>query len=356
MVSENTRPKLVLSTESQCGTVHGLQNHVRTRDLTSRSNNYVCIHRSASLLSCTRSTCKFLKIHGAVPTCLTLDSPNSVHDRPCPIIWVSPSPPPTPIPHSDLTLTPPLPRRPVPGLTLKQEALYSSWTTWPMLVLDACGKWGSSLCTTNMTSTFRERAYPSSSASSTRRSTSSCIAAGRGGEVGPGSWWSSDGQGGHWSVMVNGCISISNGHSYDIRYSKWSYLHCHVKLTLSSHYQYTHASLSFCPCYPSPAATQSLQLTGSEELTAAGAHGRPQVGRQLRRVLVMQDQLCDGPLAQGAAGAQHATATLRLQQLARHDRHQLTLHRARQHARSAGAAARPATWWGNGEAVTGRWR
>lgn len=62
------------------------------------------------------------------------------------------------------------------NLTLKQEARYSSCTTCPMLVLDACGKCGSSLCTTNMTSTLRDKADPSSSASSTSLSTSSCIA------------------------------------------------------------------------------------------------------------------------------------------------------------------------------------
>ena len=50
-----------------------------------------------------------------------------------------------------------------------------------MLVLDACGKWGSSLWTTNMTSTLRERADPSSRAKSTNRRTSSCIA-------GPRNW------------------------------------------------------------------------------------------------------------------------------------------------------------------------
>lgn len=62
------------------------------------------------------------------------------------------------------------------NLTLKHEARYSSCTTCPMLVLDACGKCGSSLCTTNMTSTLRDKADPSSSASSTSLSTSSCIA------------------------------------------------------------------------------------------------------------------------------------------------------------------------------------
>lgn len=60
--------------------------------------------------------------------------------------------------------------------TLKQDALYKSWTTWPMLVLEACGKCGSNLWTTNMTRTFRDRAEPSSKASKTNFRTSSCIA------------------------------------------------------------------------------------------------------------------------------------------------------------------------------------
>ena len=50
-----------------------------------------------------------------------------------------------------------------------------------MLVLEACGKWGSSRWTTNMTRTLRDKADPSSKASKTSRSTSSCIA-------GPRNW------------------------------------------------------------------------------------------------------------------------------------------------------------------------
>jgi len=45
-----------------------------------------------------------------------------------------------------------------------------------MLVLEACGKCGSNLWTTNMTRTFRDRAEPSSKASKTNFRTSSCIA------------------------------------------------------------------------------------------------------------------------------------------------------------------------------------
>ena len=60
--------------------------------------------------------------------------------------------------------------------TLKHDALYSSCTTWPMLVLEAWGNLGSSLCTTKSTRTFLESAEPSSSASNTSFSASSCIA------------------------------------------------------------------------------------------------------------------------------------------------------------------------------------
>jgi hypothetical protein len=45
-----------------------------------------------------------------------------------------------------------------------------------MLVLEACGKCGSNLWTTNMTRTLRDRAEPSSNASKTNFRTSSCIA------------------------------------------------------------------------------------------------------------------------------------------------------------------------------------
>uniref|UniRef100_A0A182JIU8 Uncharacterized protein n=1 Tax=Anopheles atroparvus TaxID=41427 RepID=A0A182JIU8_ANOAO len=65
--------------------------------------------------------------------------------------------------------------------TLKQLARYSSCTTCPIDVLDACEKCGSSRWTTNITSTLRDSADPSSSASSTSFSTSSCIA-------GPRNW------------------------------------------------------------------------------------------------------------------------------------------------------------------------
>lgn len=60
-------------------------------------------------------------------------------------------------------------------LTLKQLALYRSCTTWPMLVLEAWGKWGSSRWTTNITSTFLDKADPSSRANKTSFRTSSCI-------------------------------------------------------------------------------------------------------------------------------------------------------------------------------------
>lgn len=62
--------------------------------------------------------------------------------------------------------------------TLKQEALYRSCTTCPMLVLEAWGKRASSFWTTNNTSTFRDKAEPSSRASKTSFSASSCIADG----------------------------------------------------------------------------------------------------------------------------------------------------------------------------------
>ena len=62
-------------------------------------------------------------------------------------------------------------------LTLKQEALYRSCTTWPMAVLEACGYCFSSLCTTNSTNTFLDNADPSSSASRISLNTSSCIPA-----------------------------------------------------------------------------------------------------------------------------------------------------------------------------------
>ena len=61
-------------------------------------------------------------------------------------------------------------------LTLKHEARYNSWTTWPIEVLDAWGNIGSSLWTTNITRTFLLRGLPSSNASRTSFSTSSCIA------------------------------------------------------------------------------------------------------------------------------------------------------------------------------------
>ena len=67
---------------------------------------------------------------------------------------------------------------------------------------------------------------------------------------------------------------------------------------------------------------------------------------------MVQDQLRDGPLAQGAAGPQRAAPALRLQQLTGHDRHQFTLHRAGEHA-GAAAAARPAAWGTDGELVRG---
>ena len=65
--------------------------------------------------------------------------------------------------------------------TLKQDALYNSCTTCPMLVFEACGKVGSSFCTTNITNTFLDSADPSSNANKTSLSTSSCIA-------GPRNW------------------------------------------------------------------------------------------------------------------------------------------------------------------------
>lgn len=62
------------------------------------------------------------------------------------------------------------------NITLKHEALYNSCTTWPIAVLEACGYCASSRCTTNRTSTFRDRADPSSNASKISFNTSSCIA------------------------------------------------------------------------------------------------------------------------------------------------------------------------------------
>ena len=61
-------------------------------------------------------------------------------------------------------------------ITLKHDALYNNCTTWPILVFEAWGKWGSNLWTTNMTSTFLERAEPSSKANKTNFKTSSCMA------------------------------------------------------------------------------------------------------------------------------------------------------------------------------------
>lgn len=60
--------------------------------------------------------------------------------------------------------------------TLKQEALYRSWTTCPMLVLEAWGNRGSNLCTTKRTNTFLDKAEPSSKARRTNFRASSCIA------------------------------------------------------------------------------------------------------------------------------------------------------------------------------------
>lgn len=61
-------------------------------------------------------------------------------------------------------------------LTLKQDARYRSWTTWPTDVFDACGNWRWRRWTTNSTRVLRDREEPSSSARRIRFKTSSCIA------------------------------------------------------------------------------------------------------------------------------------------------------------------------------------
>ena len=68
----------------------------------------------------------------------------------------------------------------------------------------------------------------------------------------------------------------------------------------------------------------------AEELAAAVAHGRPEVRRQLLRVLVEQDQLRHRPLAQRARRPRGPRAPLLLQQLAVDEGDQLPLHRPRQ--------------------------
>ena len=72
----------------------------------------------------------------------------------------------------------------------------------------------------------------------------------------------------------------------------------------------------------------SFELAAS--LAAAVAHRRPEVRRELLRVLVEEDELGDGPLAQRARRPRGPGAALLLQQLAVDERDQLALHGPRQ--------------------------
>lgn len=76
--------------------------------------------------------------------------------------------------------------------------------------------------------------------------------------------------------------------------------------------------------------------TRSQELAAPGPDRCPQVGRQLLGVLVLQDELGDGALAQRAAGAHGSHPPLLLHQLAVDQGHQLPLHGPTEHARAEG--------------------
>lgn len=78
------------------------------------------------------------------------------------------------------------------------------------------------------------------------------------------------------------------------------------------------------------------ELTRSQELTASGPDGCPQVGRQLLGVLMLQDELSDSALTQRTAGPHSSHPALLLYQLAVDQGHQLPLHGPTEHARAEG--------------------
>ena len=83
------------------------------------------------------------------------------------------------------------------------------------------------------------------------------------------------------------------------------------------------------------------RLTRPQELAAPGPHRRPEVGGELLGVLVLQDELGDGALPQGAGRSHGPDAALLLHQLTVHQGDQLPLHRPAQHALGGAAQTHP---------------
>lgn len=77
-------------------------------------------------------------------------------------------------------------------------------------------------------------------------------------------------------------------------------------------------------------------LTRSQELASPRPHRRPEVGRELLGVLVLQDELGYSPFPQRPARTHSPHTALLLHQLAVHQGHQLPLHGPTKHARTQG--------------------